>query len=57
MLREEDMRLDVSHTSHGGDFMRLAHVPSGISRLHPRPMRGLDRSSMNHRSYAVGGIQ
>jgi len=38
MLREEDIRMERGRASHGGDFLRLTHVPSGISRSHPGPL-------------------
>jgi hypothetical protein len=38
MLRGEDIRMERGRASHGGDFLRLTHVPSGISRSHPGPL-------------------
>ncbi len=46
MLREEDLRFDRGRASHGGDFIRLTHVPTGLSRSHPGPLRGLDQHSL-----------
>jgi hypothetical protein len=46
MLRDEDLRIDVGRASHGGDFLRLTHTPSGASRFHPGPLRGLDRHAL-----------
>ncbi len=46
MLREEDLRFDRGRASHGGDFMHLTHVPTGLSRSHPGPLQGLDRQSL-----------
>ncbi len=39
MLREEDLRIDRGRASHGGDFVRLTHVPPGVARSHPGPSR------------------
>lgn len=49
MLREEDLRLDVGRARHGGDFIRLTHVPSGISRMHPGPLRGVNQRELTRR--------
>ena len=38
MLRDEDTRMERGRASHGGDFLRLTHVPSGISKTHPGPL-------------------
>jgi hypothetical protein len=46
MLREDDIRLHVGRASHGGDFLRLTHVPSGVSRYHPGPLRGLNQHAL-----------
>ncbi len=46
MLREEDLRLDLGRASHGSDFLRVTHVPTGVSRFHPGPLRGLDRHAL-----------
>lgn len=46
MLREEDLRLDIGRASHGGDFLRLTHMPTGVSRSHPGPLRGLDQHAL-----------
>jgi hypothetical protein len=43
MLREEDVRIDQGRASHGGDFLCLTHVPTGVSRLHPGPLRGINQ--------------
>jgi hypothetical protein len=46
MLREEDLRLARGRASHGGDFLRLTHAPTGVSRLHPGPLSGIDQRSL-----------
>lgn len=45
-LREEDVRIDVGRASHGGDCMRIQHVPTGIERWHPGPLSGVDRDKL-----------
>jgi len=42
MLRDNDVQVDIGRASHGGDFMRLRHIPTGMSRCHPGPMKGID---------------
>ena len=46
MLRERDLRFDRGRASHGGDLVRLTHLPTGISRSHPGPLRGLDQHAL-----------
>jgi hypothetical protein len=46
MLRAEDLELQQGRTSHGGDFLRLVHVPTGIARLHPGPLGGVDQDAL-----------
>ena len=46
MLRDEDIQIDCGCASHGGDFLRLTHIPTGVSRLHPGPLRGIDRHAL-----------
>ena len=43
MLREEDLELRVGRADHGGDFLQLLHVPTGLSRYHPGPMKGVNQ--------------
>ena len=43
MLNENEIRNDVGRASHGGDFMRMVHMPTGISREHPGPLKGVNR--------------
>ena len=38
MLRDEDIQMERGRASHGGDFLRLTHIPSGISRSHLGPL-------------------
>ena len=45
MLRDEDIQMERGGASHGGDFLRLTHTPTGISRFHPGP---LGTSSKQH---------
>ncbi len=49
MLREEDVRIDVGRAIHGGDFTRLVHVPTGLVREHPGPLRGVNRHELEQR--------
>jgi len=49
MHREDDVRIDVGRASHGGDFMRLVHVRTGIMRLHPGPLANIDRRELVER--------
>lgn len=43
MLREEGIRIDAGRASHGGDFLRLVPVPTGMERIHPGPLKGANR--------------
>jgi hypothetical protein len=45
MLREEDLQIDCGRTSKG-DFIRLVHVPTGISRYNSGPLRGLNQHTL-----------
>jgi hypothetical protein len=49
MLREQDIRIDVGRATHGGDFLRMVHVPTEISRLHPGPLTGVDQYELRCR--------
>lgn len=46
MLRDEDIRCDLGRASHRGDFLRLVHTPTGVSRYHPGPLRGVDQQTL-----------
>jgi hypothetical protein len=46
MLREEDIQIDRGRDSHGGDFLRLTHIPTGISRVHSGPLRGINQHKL-----------
>jgi hypothetical protein len=46
MLREEDIELERGRAGHGGDFLRLIHIPTGVSRYHPGPLRDIDQSKL-----------
>ncbi len=46
MLREEDLRIDIGRGCNGGDFLRLVHIPTGISRMHPGPLRDINRKEL-----------
>lgn len=46
MLPEESVQLEIGRASHGGDFLRLLHLPTGLSRHHPGPLRGINRSKL-----------
>jgi hypothetical protein len=48
MLREEDLQLRVGRTS-DGDFLELVHVPTGLSRFHPGPMKGVNQFDLRQR--------
>ncbi|MCC9604582.1 hypothetical protein LOC68_27305 [Blastopirellula sp. JC732] len=43
MLREEEIQTHAGGASHGGDFPRLVHAPTGIERCHPGPLAGVNR--------------
>ena len=45
MLRDCDICIDVGR-SMGGDFLRVTHIPTGISRYHGSPLRGLNREEL-----------
>jgi hypothetical protein len=42
MLRQQDIRFERGRGSHG-DFFRVTHVPTGISRYHPGPLTGVNQ--------------
>jgi hypothetical protein len=46
MLRDEDLSIDFGRASHGGDFLRLTHVPTGLVRTHPGPLLGVNRRAL-----------
>ncbi|PQO44728.1 hypothetical protein [Blastopirellula marina] len=46
MLREEEIRIETGRASHGGDFLRLVHVPTGSERIHPGPLKGVKRHEL-----------
>ena len=46
MLKDEDIRLDRGRASHGHDFIRLTHVPTGKSRMHPGPLRNINQDGL-----------
>lgn len=52
MMRWEDIRFDIGRGANGGDFLRMVHVPTGISRLHPGPLRNVNQHALQHRFYA-----
>lgn len=47
-MRDEDFRIDIGRSS-AGDFMRMIHLPTGIERVHPGPLLGVDRSELRRR--------
>jgi hypothetical protein len=49
MLREQDIREDIGRAAHNGDFMRLVHIPTGTSRMHPGPLTGINRHQLRCR--------
>jgi hypothetical protein len=46
MLRDEDIQIDVGRADHGGNFMRLTHLPTGLTRVHPGPLREFNRHDL-----------
>jgi hypothetical protein len=46
MLLENDLRFDVGRAGHGGDFMRVTHLPTGLSRCHPGPLGSVNRHEL-----------
>ncbi len=46
MLREEDVSVIRGRASHGGDFVRLIHVPTGFSREHGGPLRDINVNAL-----------
>ncbi|TWT31405.1 hypothetical protein [Blastopirellula retiformator] len=46
MLREEEIQIQIGRGSHGGDFLRVVHTPTGIERLHPGPLAGVNRHEL-----------
>jgi hypothetical protein len=46
MLRAEDLEMQRGRASHGGDFLRLVHVPTGIARMHAGPLGSIDQHTL-----------
>lgn len=46
MIDENDVRIDIGRASDNGDFLRLTHIPSGISRHHPGPLTGVNQHEL-----------
>ena len=46
MLRDEDIRIERGRASHGGDFIRLTHMPTGILNEHPGPLKGANQQRL-----------
>jgi hypothetical protein len=46
MLRDEEIQMELGRASHGGDFLRLWHVPTGIMRYQPGPLRDVDQHAL-----------
>lgn len=49
MLREEEIRIDTGRAGDGYDFIRFVHVPTGIQRFHPGPLRDVNRHQLIER--------
>jgi hypothetical protein len=49
LLRDEDLRIDLGLASHGGDFTRMVHIPTGIERSHPGPLKGVNIHELRKR--------
>lgn len=49
MLKDEDVRIDFGLAQHGGDFMRMEHIPTGIERWHAGPLKGVHRQALQQR--------
>ena len=43
MLPDDDIRIDIGQGSVGA-FMRMVHVPTGIERMHPGPLRNVNQN-------------
>jgi hypothetical protein len=43
MLKDEDIEMERGRASHGGDFLCLTHIPTGISRRHLGPLRNINQ--------------
>jgi hypothetical protein len=48
-LAMKNIRVDTGRASHGGDFLRMVHLPTGIERIHPGQLNGLDVEELNRR--------
>ena len=46
MLREEDILVQRGRAVHGGDWLRVIHAPTGITRVHDGPLRGVDQHAL-----------
>jgi hypothetical protein len=46
MLKEEDIQVELGRASHGGNFLCLKHIPTGISRRHPGPLRSVNQQEL-----------
>jgi hypothetical protein len=41
MIPDDDIRIDIGRAS-DGDFTRMIHIPSGIERQHPGPLKDVN---------------
>lgn len=48
MVRDEDLRIDMGRSS-TGSFIRMVHLPSGIERMHPGPLRDVNQQDLRRR--------
>ncbi len=46
MLRLDDIVIHTGRAFHGGDFTEMEHLPTGIKRRHPGPLRNVDQQEL-----------
>lgn len=46
MFGEKEIQIDLGRASHGGDYLEVIHVPTGISRRHPGPLKDVNTTNL-----------
>jgi hypothetical protein len=45
MIPDDDIRIDMGR-ARNGSFTRMVHIPTGIQRIHPGPLKGVDLTDL-----------
>ena len=46
MLCPNEIVIHTGRAFHGGDFTEMEHLPTGIKRSHPGPLRNVDQQEL-----------